>query len=410
MKKIKLLFVHSSSGLGGSEANSLQLLVRLDPRQFETALFCLPGDGPFPQRACEAGVTVLEFGAEGVPRSMCSAFFALHRVLRRKRFDLVYVFGLRANLLARVLRCFSPVPALVAAQRGMEPLRRPWYQRLAERVTASLVDKYVANSEAARSVLRQVFSIPEHKLVVIRNGLPRMDSPLSPSRPLDRRPGQALAISVANLFPYKGHQYLLQATKRVAARHPELRLLLVGKDCSRGAIPAMVRAQGLEDSVELLGFREDVPSLLAQCDFKVLASTEESMSTAVMEAMSLAKPVVVTDVGGMREVVEHGRTGLVVPPRDPQALAEAMIWMIEHPQEAKNLGEASRRRIQEEFTVEAMVDGHEALFTSLAQQLGTSAEDMAVPSGSAATPSRPRQGRNCETVTGRPDRGGNESA
>jgi glycosyltransferase involved in cell wall biosynthesis len=161
--------------------------------------------------------------------------------------------------------------------------------------------------------------------------------------------------SVARLVPQKGHRFLLDAAPRILERHPRARFVLVGEGPARADIERQAHRAGIEEHVLLVGERADVPAWLASFDVFALPSLFEGLCYAVIEAQAAGVPVVATPVGGVRETVIDHETGLVVPRKDPVALADAICWVLEHPAAARALSLEARRRV-ERFSKERMVE------------------------------------------------------
>jgi glycosyltransferase involved in cell wall biosynthesis len=167
--------------------------------------------------------------------------------------------------------------------------------------------------------------------------------------------------NVGRLVPQKGQRFLLEAAPLVLQRHPQARFVLVGEGPARAALEAQVRAAGIEEHVLLTGERSDVPAWLASFDVFALPSLFEGLSYAVIEAQAAGVPVVATPVGGVRDTVVDRQTGLIVPPKDPKALADAICWLLENPREARTLSEEATRRV-ERFSKERMVQQTIAIY------------------------------------------------
>jgi glycosyltransferase involved in cell wall biosynthesis len=172
---------------------------------------------------------------------------------------------------------------------------------------------------------------------------------------------------VAMLRPEKGHAVLLQAARKVVDELPTARFLLAGAGPERGAIETLRTQLGLKQNVLLLGQRDDVPALLAAADVAVLCSLPlvETFPNSILEALASSRPVVCTDVGSIREMVEHESTGLIVPPMDPPALAQALTRLLSEPELSRAMGERGRSGVRERFTTERMVRDREDLFLEL---------------------------------------------
>jgi glycosyltransferase involved in cell wall biosynthesis len=228
-------------------------------------------------------------------------------------------------------------------------------ERYAQRVVCFGIDRYVAVSNDVARRLRTSLSVPTSRIRVVRNGiqLAPFDRPARASlrAALTRGRDRPLVLTLARLDWQKGLPYLLQA----AAMVPEAIFLLAGDGPERAALETQAQALNLNDRVVFLGFRDDIPDLLAACDMFVLPSLVEGFPLAVMEAAAAGKPVIATAIGGTEEAVLHGETGLLVPPADPTALAAAVRNLLADPALAGRLAAAGKARAQREFAAETMV-------------------------------------------------------
>ncbi len=235
-----------------------------------------------------------------------------------------------------------------------------------------MTDLVIANSEAVRQDVMQGEKLPAHRVMVIHNGIEvaRYAQPADEGlrRSLGLREGAPVVGVVANFIPYKGYHFFLEGWTSVLLEFPEAVALLVGEGPLRKELEAQVEGMGLKPSVRFLGSRHDVPALLALMDLLVHPSLEEGFSNAILEAMPAGVPVVATPVGGNPETVVHGQTGFWVPPRGSKALAQAMLWLLEHPVEAAKFGEAGRRRVAARFDIDKMVREHEDLYMTLVRE------------------------------------------
>jgi len=178
--------------------------------------------------------------------------------------------------------------------------------------------------------------------------------PISPDSPI--------VGVVARLEPEKGHPTLLEAWPAVIAAVPKAHLLIVGEGSQREALEAQVKALGIGKSVTFTGRRDDVPAVTAALDVAVLPSYREAQGLSILEAMALSRPVVASAVGGIPEMIEHGRTGLLVPPREPAALAAAIVRLLtDHPY-ADTLAKAAQNLVHDRFCVELMVRAIETIY------------------------------------------------
>jgi glycosyltransferase involved in cell wall biosynthesis len=370
MRRIGLLVVLTSAVRGGVEEVVVALLTRLDPARFRMALAAPPTllDALAPDlRGVE--VETLGVAAEARPREIAR----LGAFMARVRPDVVNPHLFRSTAVAAPLARLLRVPAVVETYHGREAWREAGGRAafLADRAVGRLLDRVIAVSAAARDFLVARKGYPADRVAVIPNG--RDLSVFAPGRDRDavRRelgvPGPAPLVGVVGrLEAQKGHADLLEAWPAVVRAHPAARLLLVGDGSLRGPLAERARARAVGDSVVFAGYRADVPRLLDALDVVVLPSLHEGMPLTAIEGAAMARPVVATAVDGTPEVVEDGVTGLLVPPRDPPALAAALGALLGDPARARRMGEQARRRALEQFDVARQVERTAAVYRTAA--------------------------------------------
>ncbi len=352
-----VVYFTDSDGFGGAEQALLTLAAGIDRRRWHPVLVFHPGPGT---RTLQRAARTMDIGLRAVPRVegrlAALGVAQLTRTLRaigpavfhaHLNWPLACRFGLAAAILAGV-------PAIIATEHSFVEI--PWRRsRLAQRALATGIDRYVAVSEDLARRLRQGLGFPAHKIEVVHNGIAL--------HLFDRRPHPDLrgawtgghprpvVLAIARLHPQKGVHYLLEA----AALVPQAIIVVAGDGPQRGALEAEAQRLGLGDRTIFLGYRQDVGDLLASCDLFVLPSDFEGLPLTVLEAMAAAKPVVATDVGGTGEAVVDGETGLLVPPRDPVALARALQTLLVNPELRARFGAAGKARAIQEFSAETMI-------------------------------------------------------
>ncbi|OGK79645.1 MAG: hypothetical protein A2W08_04525 [Candidatus Rokubacteria bacterium RBG_16_73_20] len=374
MSRRPALVVHvaGSAGWAGGEAYLLKLAGALDRARFSLGVV-VPESGPLVGRLEALGVpTVLVPLAERLVSP--GVLLALARRLRRWRPAIVQSHGARSNVYTRLAARLAGVPVVLSTVHNslfdyeVSPARRRAYVA-AERWTSALADRVVAVSAAVARDLVQRYGLPAAKVVVVRNGIDA--DAFVPCRPpaaaraeLGLGPGDRPIGLVARMTEQKAHVDLLDALPAVLARVPALACVLIGDGPLRAAIEARARALGVAGRCRFTGARADVADLVAALEIVVLPSRSEGLPFALLEAMALGKPVVATTVGGCPEVVEHGRTGLLTPPGDPPALADAILRLLECPGEARAMGEAGAARVRADFTLTRMVRELEAIYAA----------------------------------------------
>ena len=368
----------STSDFGGAERMALAFLSRCDRRRFSPTLICLLGRGPLLEAARQAGIPCLGLDWRGAVD--LGAIRAFRHFLQEYRIDLIHSFGLRADLVSRLLG-----NRLLGA-RGQDRRRivcglrdtGDWRSRahtLADRWTAGRVDRFIANSEAARQAFIARERLPADRIVTIPNGLDL------PTGSVDIAQARAdfgveagrfpVLVQVANIrIAIKGYDVLLDVARRLADRHPGLLVLCVGQDYSGGRLAAMVAEQGLSDHVRLTGYCADVRAPLALADVFTLASRHESFPVSILEAMAAGAPVVASHVGGVPEIIRHGENGLLAPAGDVDRWTETLDRLIRDQAERRRLGEAGRQTVAERFTLDAMVERIQGVYEAVGAREG----------------------------------------
>ena len=374
--RIKILYVTLNMELGGTERQLYELAVGLDPERFRPHVCCLWGGGPLAVEFEKAGIPIVTFRYPRLdsPRNIralhifLSQVRALARLFREVEPAIVHAFLPRAYVTAGFAARLAHVPVLVTSRRGLGyNMERHFFFRRLGNMVNRWADAVVANSEAVKADTLSRERIDGAKLSVIYNGVRAPEG----REPGDRRAGLGKEIAgpivccVANFFPYKGHCELLAAASIVVKSFPGATFLLVGEGRQRPEIERRVRELGVGENVVMLGTRPDVRMIMGLSDLVVLASHEEGFPNVILEAMAAGKPVVATRVGGVPEAVEDGYTGLLVPPRDPEALAAAILRLLNDRDDAIEMGRRGLERMKERFTIDRMVKSYETLYEKL---------------------------------------------
>lgn len=369
---VRPLVLLSGLAAGGAERVAVSLVRRLAQRGHPAVLCTLTARVDDPQLAgelCEAGVVRHDLGARRLaePRA-CIAYLQLLRA----GFNVVHAHGQDAWILASAVRRLTPVP-LALTRHVLEEPAATWRQSLRRRCALAAArrgDALVAPSSSTAEQLAQLAGLCVSRIHVIPNGvdLDRFERPRSAAARTDirRRLGVAqheqVVLVPAVLRDGKGHDVLLDALPLIEASCPAARVVFAGGGEREKALRERTRGS----KVIMLGHRTDMPELLAACDVVALPSLSEALPTALIEAAAARRPVVATRVGGTPDVVEHGVTGLLVPPGDPHALASAIVAVLADPATAHAFGEAGRVVARCRFSVDAHVDRTLDLWSRLA--------------------------------------------
>lgn len=378
---VKVLQFVTLLASSGTERQVMNLAFGLDGERFDVRFACLKRWGDLLEQVEASGRELREYriGSLFAPKTL-RLQLAFARDLRREGVHVVHTYGFWTNVFGIPAARLAGTPVVVGAIRDTCDHISP-AQRRAQRLVCRLADAILVNAEAIKERL-VADGYDGDRITVITNGVDLTPFERPHERGRVRRelglPAEGPLVAVfARLHPVKGIEYFLEAAARVGVRFPAARFLVVGEDriVRDGAIVASPYREeleagaarlGLGGRVVFTGFRRDVPELLAEVSVSVLPCiANEGLSNSVLESMAAGVPVVATTVGGNAEVVEDGSTGLLVPPRDAEALARAIGTLLEDQDRARRLGRAARQRVADRFSVEQMVRRTERFYLDL---------------------------------------------
>lgn len=371
-RKLKVMYVIGSMEVGGAERHLLEVIRHLDRSRFEPVLCCISGSGALEPAFRQTGIKIGVFAFKGI-RKRLSFLWELWRIFSfvlRERPDVVHAYLYWANILGGLFGFLARRPVIITSRRGMGGYKDtlPLLQNL-ENMINRVTDIVTVNSLGVKADVLKREQIDPAKIRLIYNGVhDRFAAGALPQSEVVRaeiglRPGSKVIGCVANVRWYKGYAELIEAFAKVHSAFPDTQLVCVGQDSGIVA-ELIVKAEqlGCADDLFFVGSRSDVEVILPLFDIQVLPSHEEGFSNAVLEGMAAGNPMVVTDVGGNAEAVHHGVHGLVVPPKDAPALADALLSLLARPEAARHMGTQAQQRARTEFTVPAMIEKMQELY------------------------------------------------
>jgi glycosyltransferase involved in cell wall biosynthesis len=370
-RRLKIMMLTVGLGIGGTEGQIRDIATNLNPERFDCLVCALKGEGAIAQDLRAQGVSVKLLRGRGCLD--LGMGWRLIRLVRTFRPDIIHAFLPPANVAGGLVSAWCGVPHLVLSCRDLGVSRR-WHYATAERLVAGLADAVTCCSDAVRRTAGDRFGGAENRYETLYNGVS-----------MGRFQGQApLAAAAMGLYgegmligtvcrleePTKGLSVLLKAMALLKATHKNhpFRLLIVGDGPAKAELQRVCAQLEIEQVVTFAGERSDVERILPLLDLFVLPSLSEGFGIAIVEAMAAGLPVVASDVGGIPEIVLHGLTGLLVPPGNPEALAQAIVQCMDDPQRRRRFGLQGQARARECFSIQTAVRCHEELYERLAGQ------------------------------------------
>lgn len=367
----RILILDNEFDMGGKEKSLFQFIAHADRARFHFAVCCLKEGGYFKEKLESLGVPFYDHLLRH--RFDALGFVGLERVLRAERTQLIYtfshpntvLFSYLAKLRGLVERVVVSYHAMgdTGGTRQVMPYLLPVLRR---------ADALLAVAQVQKDYLVQVEGLPRERIQVIHNGVDTnryrpaaTDERLRLRAELGFGRDDVVLIAVASLKPLKQIDVLLRAAARLWRAGVPVRVVIAGDGPDRPALESLAAQLGLVERVWFAGLRDDVERLLQASDVFVLASRTEAFPNVVLEAMATSLPVVTTDVGSVREMVEDGSSATVVPSGDEAALASAIERLVSSAPERARFGERGRQIVDERFRFESMCAKREALFDAL---------------------------------------------
>jgi len=331
--------------------------------------FVVQPGSPIHQKASDARLPVLQLKISGKTDAL--SILRLSLAMKRKKCRLVNFHDAHSVAVGSAAASLAKVPIKVISTRADFPLKK---NVLSRRKYAKNVDAIIAISEGVKNVLVEG-GIDAKRIHVIPDGIDFTPYEDKTSKDYLRRefsfaPDDFLVGFVTQLSDNKGHKYLIQISKHLREHTPKIKIIIVGEGPLQMELNKKVKEIQGKDVVFFLGFREDIPQILNSLDVFVHSSYHKGLGSIIMDAMACRLPVVATRVGGIPEMVDHQKTGLVVPPQRPKSLAKAIIKMYEDRELAHLLGQRGYEHVHKKFSAESMASKTIDLYEELAKKKG----------------------------------------
>lgn len=355
-RSLRVLHVISGLFYGGGQRVVVDLLRELPSAARAECRLCLLGSGGTLLDDL-ADVTLAYDGQYNTLKTLWRGARALRRVVREQQVDVLHTHGVDADLIGALAVCGTGViqlchlhitPPAGGAGSWKSRLRR----RLLRRLTSRARTRFIAVSDAVREQMAAYYGIPLERITTVRNGV-RVAEFSVEAAPPRAASGELIIGAAGRLEPMKGFEFLIDAAARLRQQGVPFQLKIAGSGQRRDALQALARSHGIEQQVEFLGQVTDMPAFYRRLSVFVLPSVStEGLPLVVLEAMAMGLPVVATRLAGAPEVIEDGRTGVLLPPGDSASLAAALARLAADRAQLSRLAAAGAAHVRSHFTVE----------------------------------------------------------
>ena len=367
--KTRILMLVYEPHHSGQGRHILSLAGGLDKSKYEVRVMCPAGNKETIEGLEKLGIMAIPTPMHKLRNSKAAC--RLIAVIRDSRPHILHVHSQEAGLWARAVGWLTGVKMIVYTPHTVKIRQKRWQgaYEMWERLMGLFTHRLIALNDGQRQELIRKRIISARKTVVIYNGIASTPFEIL-SGALNRNSlailsSHKIITQIGRLSVQKGTRYFLEAAKMVLEERPETTFLLVGEGPLAEEMRLYAETLGISPQVRFLGWRDDVPAILAATDICVLASLWEGLPYTLLEAMAARKPVVATDTDGSREVVEEGRTGFLVPPGDVPALAEKILVLLGDGELRREMGKEGRERLEKHFLVEVMIEKVEEVYDEL---------------------------------------------
>jgi glycosyltransferase involved in cell wall biosynthesis len=359
---------------GGTPLALLRLLSRIDRNHFVPSVICFYySDNYVSNEIMDLDIPVVNLGM--THKGRIDGFLKLNKALQSTRPVILHSFLYHANITGRIFSRFKRIPINITSRRSTN-IGGTWREKVM-RLTARMNDRVIAVSEAVRIAEIDSSGISPDKVVTIYNGIDPSTYNTTPEevRAKIRNsfgiPEDVLLLgSIGRLDPAKGYNHLINTMKSLILKTSSVNLLIVGEGELEEPLEEQVHHNELSKEIKFAGLRNDIPEILSACDIIISSSLWEGLPNVVLEAMAAGKPVIATSVGGTPELVVNGETGLLVPPGNPEALENAILYLSDNSELQVCMGQAGRERVLNHFTIDQMVNKTEQLYQELMIEKG----------------------------------------
>jgi len=378
VNRLKILFVIDGLEFGGGERGFVQLAAGLRDR-FDILVASSPG-GQFEDKIRKLGIKF--YPIQLIKRASFKAILQIRDLILSQNIDLLHSQGARADFFSRIAGRLAGLPCILCTvQMPIEgfdigPLRKVIYLFM-DRVSERYVEQFIVVSNSLKRLMVKERGIPDQKVSRIYNGI-ELDEYMPNGKEIRSQKSEVrrkfevakdapVIGAIGRMVWQKGFEYLIEAVPSIIQGFRKAKVLIVGEGPQKKELEALGERLKVKEKLIFTGFRSDIRDILSAVDLLVIPSLLEGFPMVTLEAMAMAKPIVATNIDGITEQITNGENGILVPPRDPAALATAVIKLLGDKKSAQQMGIAARGKVEQEFSVERMVSETEKVYMALLQ-------------------------------------------
>lgn len=352
---LTILHTEASKGWGGQEIRILQESLRFKDLGHRVLIACQK-ESQMAVQAAKADIPVFIVQM----RFALDPFAAANiiRIIISEKVDILHTHSSKDSWIAGIAGRLWGIP-VIRSRHLSTPVKQSWYSTFVYR---HLADAIITSGRHIRNALVEKNKLAPEKIISIPAGvdIERFDMNIDGEKIRNEfglRDAFPVVGVVAILRSWKGHSYLLEAVPKVVSLYPAARFLIVGNGPQWDNLHKKIHHLKIEKNVIMTNFREDIPEIMAALDMFVLPSiASEATSQVIPQALAMGKPVIATNTGGLSEIIENGVTGLLIPPRDSEAISNAVIWMAKNSENAREMAVNGRNKIVKDYTFQKMIE------------------------------------------------------
>jgi len=365
---IKICYVIGTLEIGGAEKQLLKLVENIDKKIFSPVVIALRGGAL--KEEFEKAVKLVVIGKRWKIDPFF--FFKLILVIKKEKPDILHTFMFTSNTWGRLAGLLSCTPVIISSERCVD-IWKKWYHKLIDKFLLLFTKKVVANSSSVKNFYIKTEKIPDDKIEVIYNGIDiKQFENISYSKEkkeeFNIEKAEFIIGTGGRFTEQKGFIYLIEAIPEVLKIIPECFFIFVGDGPLRRNFEKVVEKLNIKYKAAFTGYRKDILEIFSICDLIVVRSLFEGMPNVILEAMTLKKPVIGTNIPEIKELISDGENGLLVPVRNSKSIVDAIILLLKNQSSREKMGKKGYEIVKEKFSLEVMVKKYEKLYIKFFSQ------------------------------------------